>query len=530
MPDTAAIHAFALLWFDKFRDVKTAAAELCDHTFADACVSFSFDLDCGNAFGEVYPEAFNTYAALAGMIDQVEDIAPLGSTIFSKWRSYAQGACAPAEIAAPEGRAWFITALSRLERLTADGAASAFLFEGRAKEAVLVSHCIASGPTPQPEDEVEQRLTLAADGAATVTFCRYGDARGYIKSQHRDLTLLADMGASLLNRIGAYFTDEYDAAFDADAGDWTLSITNTDDVTYHFRGSLCSLCPALNRLSSDLRQGLNLPDLLAFDGDAHHDRIERLAIHYHRVTKIKPNVPFHETMEYVTWDYAEQIVIDRASETLEYVRNVGSGCKILSQFYVQDGIASFLDEQYSPDFLMHIKGNAPDVVEDPMETKDYQITVDFLHGAQRILAGSFDKHGLPMDYPDLADNIFDFMYFYRAGELLNPYLFSKLRRTTTGSIFCSVAFHEGGKLYYYLTDDETLAVGDVVVVPVGNHERRSTATIVKIESFAAEDVPYPMDRVKVVIGRYVEDGAPDDPQSESEEPPLLLPDVQTQIL
>lgn len=41
-------------------------------------------------------------------------------------------------------------------------------------------------------------------------------------------------------------------------------------------------------MTTSMRYNLNMPDLLAFDGDSHKDRIDKLVIDYHRVTKIKP--------------------------------------------------------------------------------------------------------------------------------------------------------------------------------------------------------------------------------------------------
>lgn len=60
------------------------------------------------------------------------------------------------------------------------------------------------------------------------------------------------------------------------------------------------------------------------------------------VTKIKPKQPFSETMEYVTWDYTEKLILDRESETLEHIQNIGSGCMVSRKYYVQDGVENLL--------------------------------------------------------------------------------------------------------------------------------------------------------------------------------------------
>ena len=61
-------------------------------------------------------------------------------------------------------------------------------------------------------------------------------------------------------------------------------------------------------------------------------------------------------------------------------------------------------------------GNAPDVIADPLETKDYEITVGFKKRQQLSIKGTYDKNGLPSDLPELAEDILNFMLFYGIGE------------------------------------------------------------------------------------------------------------------
>lgn len=150
-------------------------------------------------------------------------------------------------------------------------------------------------------------------------------------------------------------------------------------------------------------------------------------------------------------------------------------------------------------FFSHIEGNPPDVIRDPLETKDYRITINYLYGEQRVLTGSFDKNGLPDDFSDFAETIFDFMCFYGIGEILNPTVHSKVLRKQTDFIFCNVQFDEYGNTYCYLTDDTTLEVGHYVIVPVGKSAHESVAKIESIEYHPAEDAPFPLDRIKRII-------------------------------
>ncbi len=241
------------------------------------------------------------------------------------------------------------------------------------------------------------------------------------------------------------------------------------------------------------------------NGQANADRIEKIAIDYRRVTKIKPKEPFNADIEYVTWDYSEHLTIERESETLEHIRNVGTGCKISRKYQVEDGVTAFLDDHYSSDFLSRIKGNSPDAIDDPMETKDYTITIDMLYGGQRVISGSFDKNGLPEDFPDLAEEIMNFMCFYGMGEILNPSVYGKAKRNNSDYIFCSVEFEKGGKSYYYLTDDDTLKIGDTVLVPTGKVNRTAIVEIINIEYFSEDNTPFPLAKVKRIIRKCTYD-------------------------
>lgn len=121
----------------------------------------------------------------------------------------------------------------------------------------------------------------------------------------------------------------------------------------------------------------------------------------------------------------------------------------------------------------------------------YKITVDYKKNLQQVITGTFDKNGLPNDYGEFADAIFDFMRFYGLGEILDPSVYEKAKRRHGDNIFCSVAFEEGSKSYYYLTDDDSIEIGDSVIVPAGKDNHEATVEVVNIEYFSKENAPLP---------------------------------------
>ena len=65
--------------------------------------------------------------------------------------------------------------------------------------------------------------------------------------------------------------------------------------------------------------------------------------------------------------------------------------------------------------------------------------------------------------------------------------------------FCGVRFPGWQRVYYYRTDDETLSVGDQVLVP--GRDGPTRAEVVSIQKHRRDTAPYPLDRAKFVVGK-----------------------------
>lgn len=504
MAEMKQIHEFAAKWCDKFRDQNINYIELVDHCMADDCAALGFEMDCGHAFTEKYGDAVSNSEALARIIDEVDDIPLLGSAIYSQWRYFNHWAYSGAEILEPQNRAWFILALSRLTLLTGD---NPFIFKGEPKKIRIVSNNICYGPPPEPEDEVDQHITIVADGRVWFSAYNFGEVPGrYQKARSKVYKIEKAAAERVLNSISSYFSSEYDELFATDIGDWVMEITNTQGIVYKFRGSLCADFDVNGTDLSDLvREALGMDDLYVFDGNNKPDRVDRITVDYHRVTKIKPKQPVSEGVEYVTWDYSEKLILDRESETLEHIQNIGSGCIVSRKMYVEGGVESILDGIDAEELFGEIEGNPGDVIENPMETQDYTITIDFKKSPKRIIQGTYDKKALPEAWGDFANDIWEFICFYGFGEILNPSVYGKVKRRKQDYIYCSVEFDEGFKSYYYIADDDRIEVGDYVVVPVGKDNHHSVAEVVKIEYFAEGDVPLPLEKTKHIIRKCTDD-------------------------
>jgi hypothetical protein len=52
-----------------------------------------------------------------------------------------------------------------------------------------------------------------------------------------------------------------------------------------------------------------------------------------------------------------------------------------------------------------------------------------------------------------------------------------------------------------MQSDETISIGDSVIVPVGKDNSYRIATVEEIEFFALEESPFPVNRLKYIISK-----------------------------
>ena len=502
MTDMKQVHAFAVKWCYKFCAPQINYTELLDHHMAYDCDALGFDMDYGNAFYERYGKAVNDHDELDKIIDDVNDVDLLGSAIYSRWRYFNHWAYKREEILERKNRSWFILALGRLIRLT-----SSFKFEATPKEIRIVSNNISEERYLNSTDEVEQDITINSEGQVWFSAYTFGKGFGqHEKTRSKNYRIEKVIAEIILNTVATHFCQDYHEFFATDSGNWQMELTNTDGVTYQFEGSLYADFDVEGIDLSDLiRALLAMEDLFVFDGNYKPDKVTRITVDYHRVTKIKSKQPISEETKYVTWNYKEQLIVDRELKSIEHIQNIGCGCTVSHKYKVADGVEELLDDLDANSIFENIVGNPTDVIETPNETKDYTITINFKKNPQRIIEGTYDKNGLPDDWAEFADKVSSFMRFYGFGEMLNPSIYNKAKRRKEEYIFCRVIFDEGYKSYYYIADDEEIEVGDFVLVPAGKDNHTAVVEVIDIEYFSKENAPLPLDKTKHIISKYTDD-------------------------
>ena len=130
----------------------------------------------------------------------------------------------------------------------------------------LISNNICYGPCPEPSDEIEQRLTVAASGRVWFTGYVYGEVPGKDPvGRKANSNNGAASAQKLLDLLERYFSDEYLIPMATDVGSWELHLHS--ETVNVYRGSLCEDLVIGNiPLSCYMRSIIPIEGLFAFDG------------------------------------------------------------------------------------------------------------------------------------------------------------------------------------------------------------------------------------------------------------------------
>lgn len=386
-------------------------------------------------------------------------------------------------------------------------APSPFPVQGRIQEILLVSDRGSELPPLLQSIETMQELKILRDGR--IDFTGYGmmDVEGPRCFREKQRRLEPQPTQWLFSRFEACFGDGFECTEQSGPGSWTLRITNTEGQVFGLSGSLCCHFEVENADLSDLlRSFTGIENLLAFDGNNECDAVARIQIEYRRCMQYElPAQTPGGNVAYGTSVYLEGLCLDGLEDTIEYTQNFDNECRVSRTYRLESEVMALLDELDLSGLFASIRGNPADAVDTPLESKDYKISLYTWHGQRRVIEGSFDRHGLPDDWAEFAQGVLSIIKPFDSYELLDSSIFGKAKRRASDYIVCSVAFDDYGPTYYYLADDDRFAVGDRVLVPVGRNKRETVATIEEIEYFGEENLPFPLERLKHIVGKQGQD-------------------------
>ena len=233
MHDFEQIYSFALQWKDKFYNQQIDCSELHSNQLAIDCEKLGFNLDDGHRFVERYGKAAYDYEALESIFDKVEDILLLGSAIYLNRQFCVYNELAMTSLS---NRSWFLIAFQRLIQLTIQNFC---FFTGTPRKIRIISNNISYGNRQDIKEPVEQRFTIYASGQVYYDEYECNDGR-YKKVKTLKKRIGKEVAKDILNKTSSIFRKTYDMEYRTDIGSWNVSITNTKNEIYQYRGSLDS--------------------------------------------------------------------------------------------------------------------------------------------------------------------------------------------------------------------------------------------------------------------------------------------------
>lgn len=144
----------------------------------------------------------------------------------------------------------------------------------RLQKAQIVSNLMCYGPCPEPEDAIEQRLTVSANGQVWFTeylYGAYGSEKHSLGRQKR-VTIGKEKAAAMLSLIDDFLESEPLLMLCTDIGDWQLTATAPDGTK---KSLSCSLCGGVTvgdiDLTDYIREKIPIDDLAVFGGGKEED-------------------------------------------------------------------------------------------------------------------------------------------------------------------------------------------------------------------------------------------------------------------
>ena len=529
---------FAIEWkkeFNKIGKSKDTEKHI-KSDFEKDCMDTEFIMDEGESFRDKYGFDVLDFEKLSTIIDDITNMKLIGSVIFSIW--YLLDKKEKDSFLKTENKDIFLKLLNRLEEISDADMFGRFI--GEARKITINSTDSYFPDRIMSNCEKEQRITINSNGG--VWFSAYTYSRkdtNRIKGRKRIFKIDKTVSNNIIKTISDYFRGKYKWDMSVcDAGSWDIEITNTNGERYKYNGDTIEESYSFPKkdfsFSDMIRDAVGIKYMYLFDGNVEDPKIKKITIDYNRTTKEeeksgiykedksdniiylmrknkeqsdKEGCPEYKSKELKreggTEKYSEHLVIEGDNGTLEYTKIKNESEKMNIKYESQNKVLKLLSKIEEEVDLFENFRDFDDIVKIPYESTDYKITIDFDDYTPYCFEGSFDKEGLPENFDKLVKFIDAFIKECGYGEILDPLFYNRKRRHKSELIFCKVIFGNGTKSYYYLTDDDSIKIGDRVVVPAGYDDHKSIVKVVDIEYYKRDKVPLPIDTTKRIICKYI---------------------------
>lgn len=244
----------------------------------------------------------------------------------------------------------------------------------------------------------------------------------------------------------------------------------------------------LYKLSMDIRNALDRADLMVLDGNSHEDFIDKLEIKYRD-----------------TSNYEEKLILNRNKETINYQRKINLGQKVNTTYTFTDQISKILDNMDPIDFTSTIPGVPKNALKDDGHLGHFQCRIVRRKLSPIKISGDYERYNLPATWEDLMKLLSKLMDVPEIGVIPNDHYYNRRQRCKDDIIYLTVSFSSTSNKYDYLTKDDSIMIGDWVMVPVAKDNHLQQALVVDKNYYKKDEVPYPLAKIKKIADKVNED-------------------------
>lgn len=154
------------------------------------------------------------------------------------------------------------------------------VWKKRLQKVRIVSNLMCFGLCPNPEDPIEQRLTISASGCIWFTEYLYGKDGEHTIGRKKQFSIGKERTAAMLSLIADYIEQDPDIMLCTDIGSWELHVTYPDSSgATQISGSLCGgVCVGTTDLTEYIQDVIPIEGLKIF-GQTLDDEDEELPFH-----------------------------------------------------------------------------------------------------------------------------------------------------------------------------------------------------------------------------------------------------------
>lgn len=364
-------------------------------------------------------------------------------------------------------------------------------FHGPLKK-IRIRSCRATDPSLPGFDE-EQLLEITRDGTAKLT---QKTPEGTEKAKTRISQADADYIFAAFSETFANYRRE---RIPSVSGHWRVRLLTDDNEVYFYHGANGQDYRYHDKFLTDiLRQRTGMQKLFSLSVKAEaKNKVKSIEISLEQTAADevkdryanKYGICIHDTNEWL-------LISSRGSIT--YNRRIANIGRVSLQYELKDKVAEFFKAYDDQDVFSRPKGNSVDAVQDDVR-KTYKIVVTRDGGDTSVLEGSFDKDGLPDNWPDFIGRLTDFFQDQSLGVLFDSRVYAKVLRKNNEVAFCGVDIDGVVGTRYCRCGDE-ICESDTVVVPTPMKHTMAIGRVVEIRHYPKDQIPKDLARAQEILG------------------------------